>query len=311
MTRVDTPTSEPGRERDRVREFEAQRPRLIGLGYRMLGSVAEAEDQVQETYLRWHRAARDDIREPAAWLSTTMARLCIDALRARAARRETYVGPWLPEPLATPEPAGADDTPRQLELADDLSVAFLMLLERLGPDERAAFLLHDIFDADYDDIAASLGKSPVAVRQLVSRARTRVAADRKRFRPTRADQRQLAQRFKQALVTRDAHALTALFKPDATLVSDGGGKALAALRPIYGADKIVRFFLGVSKDRRPEDFVFEERWLNSAPAILIRELDGTVFATLGFEVDEDRIETVYTMRNPDKLDRIGRSPAAD
>jgi RNA polymerase sigma-70 factor (ECF subfamily) len=291
---------------DRAYEFETHRSRLIGLGYRMLGTVAEAEDLVQETYVRWHRAAREEIREPGAWLSTTMTRLCIDALRARKTRREEYVGPWLPEPWRTSEP-DIDDATRQLELADDLSVAFLLLLERLGPEERAAFLLHDIFDADYDDIAASLGKSEPAIRQLVSRARTRVAEDRKRFRATRADQQKLARRFKEALLAKDERALAALFKPEATLVSDGGGKALAALRPIYGADKIVRFFVGVTKDRRPEDFAFEDCWLNDAPAILIRELDGTVFATLGIEVDDGRIATVYSVRNPDKLHRIGRS----
>lgn len=289
---------------DPVGEFEAHRSRLIGLGYRMLGTVAEAEDLVQETYVRWHRTAREEIREPGAWLSTTMARMCIDALRARKARREEYVGPWLPEPWRTGE-SEVDDAPRQLELADDLSVAFLLLLERLGPDERAAFLLHDIFEADYEDIAISLGKSEPAVRQLVSRARARVAEDRKRFRATRADQQELARRFKQALVTKDERALAALFKPDATLVSDGGGKALAALRPIYGADKIVRFFIGVTKDRSPADFTFEDCWLNNAPAILIRELNGAVFATLALEVDDGRIETVYSIRNPDKLDRIG------
>ncbi len=291
---------------DPAREFEAHRSRLIGLGYRMLGSVAEAEDLVQETYVRWHRATREEIREPGAWLSTTMTRMCIDSLRARKVRREQYVGPWLPEPWRTGE-SDVDDAPRQLELADDLSVAFLLLLERLGPDERAAFLLHDIFEADYEDIATSLGKSEPAVRQLVSRARTRVAEDRKRFRATRADQQQLIRRFKEALVTKDEHALVALFKPDATLLSDGGGKALAALRPIYGSDKIVRFFIGVTKDQNPADFVFEDCWLNNAPAILIRELSGTVFATLALEVDDGRITTVYTVRNPDKLDRLGRT----
>ncbi len=270
----------------------------------MLGTVSEAEDIVQETYLRWHRVAREEIREPGAWLSTTMARLCIDALRTRKARREDYVGPWLPEPWRTAAPEN-DDAPRQLELADDLSVAFLLLLERLGPDERAAFLLHDIFEAEYDDIASSLGKSEAAVRQLVSRARQRVADDRRRFRATRAEQQDLAQRFKQALVTKDERALIALFKPEATLVSDGGGKALAALRPIYGADKIVRFFIGVTKDRDEADFEFEECWINNAPAILIRESGGGVFATLSLEIDDGRITTVYSIRNPDKLDRIG------
>ena len=291
-------------------EFEAHRTRLLGLGYRMLGTVAEAEDQVQETYVRWHRAQQSPgtIDDAGAWLSTTMARLCIDALRARKVRREAYVGPWLPEPWRTRTPEN-DDAPRQLEIADDLSVAFLLLLERLGPDERAAFLLHDVFDTDYEQIAQSLDKTEVAVRQLVSRARQRVAEGRQRFRATGSDQRDLAARFQRALVTRDERALIALFKPDATLVSDGGGKAQAALRPIYGADKVVRFFIGVSKNRNPDDFTFESCWYNDAPTIVIRE-NGVagVFATLSIEVDDGRIATIYSMRNPDKLDRIEPVP---
>jgi RNA polymerase sigma-70 factor (ECF subfamily) len=295
-------------------EFEAHRTRLLGLGYRMLGTVAEAEDLVQEAYVRWHRAQQTPrmIDEPGAWLSTTMARLCIDALRARKVRREAYVGPWLPEPWRTrtpdEDPSNSEEVPRQLELADDLSVAFLLLLERLGPDERAAFLLHDVFETDYAQIAASLDKSEVAVRQLVSRARQRVAEDRQRFRATRADQRDLAARFQRALVTRDERALIALFKPDATLISDGGGKAIAALRPIYGAAKVVRFFIGVSKNYNADDFTFEFCWYNDAPTIVVRQL-GTVgvFATFSIEVDDGRIATIYSMRNPDKLDRVARS----
>jgi RNA polymerase sigma-70 factor, ECF subfamily len=291
-------------------EFETHRTRLLGLGYRMLGTVAEAEDLVQETYVRWHRARQtpDTIDSAGAWLSTTMARLCIDALRARKIRRETYVGPWLPEPWRTGTPEN-DDAPRQLEIADDLSVAFLLLLERLGPDERAAFLLHDVFDTDYAQIADSLDKSEVAVRQLVSRARQRVAEDRQRFRASRSAQRDLAARFQRALVTRDERALIALFKPDATLISDGGGKAIAALRPIIGADKVVRFFIGVTKGRDPDDFTFEPCWYNDAPTIVIRQIDvDGVFATLSIEVDDGRIATIYSMRNPDKLDRIARTP---
>lgn len=288
---------------DPTSTFESHRRRLFGLAYRMLGTRGDAEDIVQEAYLRWHEADHDSVQNAEAWLVATTTRLAIDRLRRLKTERDAYTGPWLPEPLLS-DPPPPD---RALDLASDLSVAFMVLLERLAPEERAAFLLHDIFDADYDDIAASLGKSEPAIRQLVSRARTRVAEDRKRFRATRADQQKLARRFKEALLAKDEHALAALFKPDATLVSDGGGKALAALRPIYGADKIVRFFVGVTKDRRPEDFTFEDCWLNDAPAILIRELNGTVFATLGLEVDDGRIATVYSVRNPDKLDRIGRT----
>jgi RNA polymerase sigma-70 factor (ECF subfamily) len=292
-------------------EFQSHRTRLLGLGYRMLGTVAEAEDLVQEAYVRWHRAQQTpgSIDEAGAWLSTTMARLCIDALRARKVRREAYVGPWLPEPWRTRTPDD-DEAPRQLELADDLSVAFLLLLERLGPDERAAFLLHDVFETDYAQIAASLDKTEVAVRQLVSRARQRVAEDRQRFRATGADQRDLAARFQRALVTRDERALIALFKPDATLISDGGGKAIAALRPIYGAAKVVRFFIGVTKNYNADDFTFEFCWYNDAPTIVLRQhgVDG-VFATFSLEVDDGRIATIYSMRNPDKLDRIAPTSA--
>ena len=286
-----------------VDAFEDHRARLVGLGYRMLGSVAEAEDLVQETYLRWHRAASDEIREPGAWLHTTMARLCIDALRARKSRQEHYVGPWLPDPWLTNAP-DAESAEQALTLADDLSVAFLLLLERLGPDERAAFLLHDVFDARYPEIASALGKSEAAVRQIVTRARQRVADDRARYHATTQQQRDLAQRFRSALLARDEATLVALFKPDATLVSDGGGKARAALRPIFGADKIVRFFMGVTKHEDPNQFVQESRWINDAPGFLLREQDGVISASVALEVVDGLISAIYLVRNPDKLTRL-------
>jgi len=286
-----------------VADFERERRRLVGLGYRMLGSVADAEDLVQETYLRWQRADRGAIREPAAWLSTTMTRLCIDTLRARTSRRETYVGPWLPEPVQTAAP-DRDSAEHALELADDLSVAFLLLLERLGPEERAAFLLHDIFDAAYPAIAKTLGKSDAAVRQMVSRARSRLSEERPRYNATHAARRELAERFREAVLASDPGALLALFKPDATLISDGGGKALAALRPIYGADKIIRFFVGVARKQNFTQFDFEASWINDAPGFVMRAPDGMVFATVALEVDDGRIAALYLTRNPDKLARI-------
>jgi len=286
-----------------VDAFEAHRARLVGLGYRMLGSVTEAEDLVQETYLRWHRAPSDEIREPGAWLHTTMARLCIDALRTRQSRREHYVGPWLPDPWLTNAP-DEENAEQALALADDLSVAFLLLLERLGPDERAAFLLHDVFDAPYPEIASAFGKSEAAVRQIVARARQRVANDRARFQATTQQQHDLAQRFQRAVLARDEAGLVALFKPDATLVSDGGGKARAALRPILGADKIVRFFMGVTKGEDSNRFVQESRWINDAPGFLLREADGVVSASVALEVVDGLISAVYLVRNPDKLTRL-------
>ncbi len=286
-----------------VDEFERHRGRLVGLGYRMLGTVAAAEDMVQETYLRWHRATPGEIREPGAWLHTTMARLCIDDLRARKARREDYVGPWLPEPWQTASP-DSEHAEQALELADDLSVAFLLILERLAPDERAAFLLHEVFDAKYSQIAATLDKSEAAVRQIVSRARGRIMRERPRFQATSDAQRDLAQRFQRAVLERDEAVLLAMFKPDAILTSDGGGKALAALRPIYGADKIVRFFMGVTKHDDPNQFLLEPCWINQAAGFVLRNSDHSVYATVALQTADGLIDAIYSVRNPDKLTRI-------
>lgn len=291
---------------DKVREFEDQRPRLLGLGYRMLGTMSEAEDMVQEIYLRWHKQPRAEIREPAAWLTTTMTRACLDQLRAQKVRRETYVGPWLPEPVITAPPETESDVQRKLELADDLSIAFLLMLERLGPEERAAFLLHDVFEAPYPDIAAALGKSEAAVRQIVSRARERAAQNKPRFIVTSAAQQDLAARFQAALTKRDANELIALFKPDAVFVSDGGGKATAALNPIYGADRITRFFLGTAKKYDADDFTFELTWINDLPGVVIFE-KGKPFSTFAFEISEGVIAALYATRNPDKLARLSPS----
>ncbi|MEZ5556957.1 MAG: RNA polymerase sigma factor SigJ [Pseudomonadales bacterium] len=279
-------------------EFESHRARLVGLGYRMLGSRAEAEDLVQETYLRWRRTPRDDVREPGAWLRTTMTRLCIDELRARQAHPVEYVGPWLPEPWLS---GAADDAESALELADDLSVAFLLLLERLAPEERAAFLLHDVFDAGYPDIAAALGRNEAAVRQIVSRARARVVEQRPRFRVSPAEAQSLAERFQLALRSRDDAELLTLLRPEAVLVSDGGGKVLAALRPIVGAEKICRFFMGVTRDQSADDFLLQSQWINGAPGFVVRERSGTPIATFAFEVQEGRIARIFAVRNPDKL----------
>ncbi len=284
-------------------EFERHRARLTGLGYRMLGSVAEAEDLVQETYMRWRVAPLLEVRQPGAWLHTTMARLCIDALRRRASRREDYVGPWLPEPCRTAAPP-EDDAEQSLALADDLSMAFMLLLERLAPEERAAFLLHEVFDARYSQIARTLDKSEATVRQLVSRARRRITQDRTRFRATADDAQALAERFQQAVLERDEAALLAMFKPDATLISDGGGKALAALRPIEGADKIVRFFMGITKHDDPHRFFFEWTWINQTPGFVLREADGQIDSTVSLEVDDGAVVTIYMVRNPDKLIRF-------
>ena len=287
---------------DRAATFEAHRQRLLGLAYRMLGTVSGAEDAVQDAFLRWQRT--DDVREPAAWLTTTLSRLCIDELRAERARREAYVGPWLPEPwVVAADQTVADAADRHLELADDLSIAFLLMLERLGPEERAALLLHDVFDAEYSDIAVTLGKSAAAVRQIVHRARQRAAADRRRFPATVEAQRDLIRRFSRALETRDQEELLLLFHPDAQLVSDGGGKVLAALQPIHGAARIVRFFLGIIRKLDSPPRILD-CFVNGAPGFVAFDDGGRPIGTFAFQLESGLIRRMFVVRNPDKLRRL-------
>jgi RNA polymerase sigma-70 factor (ECF subfamily) len=225
--------------------FQALRGRLFGLAYRMVGSRADAEDLVQEAYLRWHQADHDRIESAEAWLVTTTTRLALDRLRRLKTERDAYVGPWLPEPIvgSASMPAPAPD--QHLDLADDLSMAFLTLLERLAPEERAAFLLHDVFEVDYRAIASVIGRSEAACRQVVHRARERVRGERKRFETTEAAKTELLQRFLAAVEARDEQALLALFAPDASWTADSGGKTPAAPRPILGAERIARLVVGL------------------------------------------------------------------
>lgn len=275
--------------------FERHRGRLLGLAYRMLGSRADAEDMVQEAYLRWDRAAHGEIRTPEAWLVTAVTRLCIDRLRQLRTEREAYVGPWLPEPLvAEAEPAADAAT----ELASDLSVAFLALLERLAPEERAAFLLHDVFDADYGDVAAALGKSEVACRQIVSRARTRVRSERPRSAVTHAAQRRLLETFVRAVQTRDRDALVELFAEDAAWTADGGGKAKAALKVVRGRKRLVRFVLGISRWFEGAEFAFVK--VNGEPGVFVRR-NGRPYVIWSIRSDGARILDVFSILNPDKL----------
>src|SRR5215510_13484011 len=220
-----------------VAAFEPHRRRLTGLAYRMLGSLSEAEDIVQDAYLRWHAADRGQVDNPRAYLSRTVARLCLDHLKSARVRRETYVGPWLPEPIVDETALSPDSAS---ELADDLSVALLMTLERLSPLERAAFLLHDVFDMEFADIAGVLDRSEGACRQLASRGRAHVSEERPRFRPSEDDVTRLTDAFHRAVLSGDAAQFADLLAQDAVLYSDGGGKRIAALNPIVGRDKILR-----------------------------------------------------------------------
>ena len=276
--------------------FEKVRNRLFGLAYRMLGSRADAEDVVQEAYIRWHQTSRDTVDNPEAWLVTTTSRLAIDRLRRLKVEREAYTGQWLPEPIVTPAPPPDHD----LGLAADLSIAFLTLLERLAPEERAAFLLHDVFDVGYTEIAAVLDRSEAACRQVVHRARERVRGERRRFDATDAAKTALLRKFMAALDAQDEEALVALFAPEATWTADSGGKTPAAPLPIEGAERIAKLVIGLRKHFWADDRVVEIAAVNGEPGLRIRD-GNRLTAALSIATDGDRILNVYVVLNPDKL----------
>lgn len=280
--------------------FQAHRSTLKGLAYRMTGSVADAEDIVQDAYLRWRCVDPGDVSNPRGFLSTTVTRLCLDSLKSARARRESYVGPWLPEPLLGDETLAAD---RSTELAEDVSVALMMALERLSPLERAAFILHDVFDYGYDEVASTLNRRQDACRQLAARARTHVKAARPRYQPTADERERVVHAFVSAVASGDLGQLRDTLAEDAVLYSDGGGRVKAALRPIQGAEKIVRFLEGAAKK-----FPFRESAqlvssvVNGTPGLVVEEA-GVVVQTIAFEVRNGRIEVMFVVRNPDKLSR--------
>jgi RNA polymerase sigma-70 factor (ECF subfamily) len=261
----------------------------------MLGSRVDAEDIVQETYVRWHQAEHGRIESPEAWLVTTTTRLAIDRLRRLKTEREAYVGPWLPEPIVTQTPPDRD-----LDLAADLSMAFLTLLERLAPEERAALLLHDVFDVGYREIASVIERSEAACRQVVHRARERVRGDRKRFDVTESVKVDLLQRFMAATEARDEQALLELFAPDATWTADGGGKTAAAPLPILGNDRIATLVIGLRERFWAADRRLEVETVNGEPGLCIRD-GNRLIATMSIATDGEHIFAVYAVVNPDKL----------
>jgi RNA polymerase sigma-70 factor (ECF subfamily) len=284
---------------DRATIFQQHKPRLYGIAYRMLGSKADAEDVLQEAYLRWHQADIEGVQTPEAWLVTTVTRLCIDRLRAARVEREAYTGPWLPDPLLTGDAAPPD---YRAELASDLSIAFLAVLERLAPEERAAFLLHDVFDCEYAEVARTLGKSEVACRQMVHRARVRVRRDRPRFAVSESTRVALLNQFVAAMNARDQDALLALFAEDATWTSDGGGQVVAARRVVRGAARLSRFVLGIAR-RYQGRATYQVAPINGEAGLIIR-LDGRLDSILSIDTDGTRIVAVYNILNPQKLQGI-------
>jgi len=287
-------------EREAAALFEAERRHLTGLAYRMLGSLAEAEDTVQEAYLRWHAVDREAVASPRAFLSTVVTRLCLDLLKSARNRREAYVGPWLPEPVLD---TAALDAETASEYAQDLSVALMLTLERLSPLERAAFLLHDVFDVDFAGVAQAIGRSEAACRQLAARAREHVRAARPRFTPSAEEGERLAATFRQAAASGDASAMTRLLAADAVLYSDGGGKRLAARNPIYGADKIARFFAGVMTKEDASGWRVRAARINGLPGYVFADAEGAL-RTVAFEFRDGGIAAIYLIVNPDKLQRV-------
>lgn len=293
---------------DAAAGFEPHRRFLVGLAYRMLGSLAEAEDVVQDAFLRWNATDRARVAEPRAFLARTASRLCLDRMKAASTRREQYVGTWLPDPLIEPlgdsasaslaQAPAAPDAP--LALAGDVSVALLMTLERLSPLERAAFLLHDVFDMDYPEIASILDRSEAACRQLATRGRDHVRDEKPRFSTTPDATARLAGAFLTAMSHGDVAGLARILADDAVLYADGGGKRHAALNPIYGRDRILRFFAGIaSKGWLVPLADVELVRINGLPGYIVRSPEGP--ETLAIEVSGDAIVAIYGVRNPDKL----------
>jgi RNA polymerase sigma-70 factor, ECF subfamily len=289
----------------RSEEFERLRPLLLAIAYRILGSVAEAEDAVQETWLRYESTTTEPT-STKAFLSAVVTRISIDVLRSARVRRETYVGPWFPEPLLT-DPY--EDPARSAELADSVSMAALLLLERLTPLERAVFVLREVFGFGYPEIAAAVGRSEAACRQLGVRARRHMDDGRPRFEADRRERQELAARFFDALQDGDLGGLRELLAADVQMVGDGGGKAPTLARTMFGVDNVARVLAAIFPLLARVDARVEPRELNGQPGAILRDRDGKVAGTLTLDVLDGRIQTIRAVVNPDKLGHLG--PVAD
>lgn len=284
---------------DATATFSRLQPRLLGAAYRMLGSSAEAEDVVQDVWLRWHAADRDSVDNAEAWLVATTTRRAIDRLRSAHATREQYVGMWLPEPILTDGPA----TPEQVnEVSSDLSIAFLTVLERLAPDARAAFLLHEVFDADYPQIAEALGKSEAACRQIVHRAKAQLLEDRKRYLVPRDAHQRLLRRFADAITHGDFRGLKEMMAESAVLVGDGGGVVTSFPKPMVGGIRIAQLLFAPTL--RPSNEMRVELAIINGDLGLLRYFHDELESAQSFVSDGERIQQIFVQRNPHKLERI-------
>ena len=304
-----TTRSEPGggRPDPGLDAIMSERRQLINLTYRLLGSLAEAEDAVQETYTRWYALSRqqqDAIESPGAWLTTVASRICLDLLSSARARRERYVGEWIPEPLPertewiSAQPGAAIDPADRVTLDESVGMAFLVVLEAMTPAQRVAFILHDVFGYSFAEVAEIVGRTPAACRQLASSARRRIRASQAPVTPA-ARQAGIVRAFRQAWEAKDIDALIGLLDPDATATADGGGLAVTFLRPIEGGEQIARAWIEIA-NRATANMRFLERTVNGQPG-LVAQQDGITVTVFAFDVAGDRIKHIWAIRNPDKL----------
>ena len=280
------------------------RPLLFSIAYRMLGSASDAEDIVQEAFLRFHRetGAGTEVESPKAYLSAVTTRLCIDHLRSARVRRESYVGTWLPEPLLTDETSDAE---RHAETADSLSMGFLVLLESLTPVERAVFLLREVFEYDYDEIASVVGKSQENCRQIAVRARQHVQAGKPRFEASRAERDELASRFLRAAGEGDVESLVGMLAADVVAYADGGGKATAFPRPVHGRDKILRLLRGpAASGARLSVTGIRPAEINGQPGAILLDQDGVPVAAVSLDIADGQVQTLHFVSNPEKLEHL-------
>jgi RNA polymerase sigma-70 factor (ECF subfamily) len=289
-----------------LEDFNAHRPLLFSIAYRMLGSASDAEDVLQDAWMRFRSADASTIRSPKAFAATVVSRLCLDRLKSAQATRETYIGPWLPEPILTSELKTPDTV---LQNAESMTLAFLVLLEKLSPEERAVFLLKEIFEYEHLEIAEMLGTSAENSRQLFHRAKLRLTSARPAFTGTPASRRAAAERFARAFSSGDGSELTTMLKNDVSLCSDGGGKASAARRPLAGRDEVVNFLVGLYRTAqttgraRTASLTIED--VNSEPALVVR-VGQCLESIFVFSIEDDVISEIRVIRNPDKLARIDR-----
>ncbi|HEU4935133.1 MAG TPA: RNA polymerase sigma-70 factor [Vicinamibacterales bacterium] len=286
--------------------FNTDKPLLFSIAYRMLGSASDAEDVLQDAWIRYRGADRSSIRSPKAFMTTIVTRLCLDRLKSAQKTREEYVGPWLPEPVLTSE---LEDPETMTQRSESVTLAFLVLLEQLSPEERAVFLLKDVFDYEHSEIADILGTTTENSRQLLHRAKTRLKKGRPQRSGTSRSRRAIAERFARAFSTGDASELTALLTSDVGMWSDGGGKATAARRPLIGRDEVVNFLVGLHRIGentgliRDASLTIED--INSEPALVLR-VAARMESIFVLSIDNDAISGIRVVRNPDKLTRIGR-----